>query len=160
MTYTVRMAEDKDLDVLTEFELEIARISFSEDAVVDPQVHRKKLAKALDRDREGMLVATDEADLPVGWLWIAINSNFLTGARYANFRSLMVAPIPGRSQIGELLLARGLDYADRSGATEVVGKVHVDNAPMRVLYRKYGFTAAHLTMRRKLSGRLGDGTGS
>jgi len=149
MAYLVRLAEEKDLDVLAEFEVEIARISFDEDAVVDPQMHRNKLAKALRRGREGMLVAVDDSGRPVGWLWIALNHNFLTGARYANFRSLAVAPIPERSQVGELLLKGGLDYADRTGATEVVGKVHLRNAPMRVLYRKFGFEATHLTMRRK-----------
>jgi len=149
MGYVVRLAEEADLDALAAFEVEIARISFEEDAVVDPGTHRKKLAKALDRDRNGMLVAVDGSGRLVGWLWIALNQNFLTGARYANFRSLAVAPIAERGEVGELLLERGLDYADRAGVTEVVGKVHVRNAGMRVLYRKYGFEATHLSMRRK-----------
>jgi hypothetical protein len=149
MGYLVRLAEEGDLDALAAFEVEIARISFAEDAVVDPQVHKKKLAKALSREREGMFVAVDDSGYPVGWLWITLNRNFLTGAMYANFRSLAVAVIPDRAHVGELLLERGLDYAERRSVTEVVGKVHIRNASMRVLYRKYGFEARNLTMRRK-----------
>jgi ribosomal protein S18 acetylase RimI-like enzyme len=142
----VREAREPDLDALAAFEVAIAEVSFGEDAVTDPAVHRKKLAKALERDRASMFVAEDHGGRPAGWLWLAINTNFLTGARYANFRSLAVAPdaAPG---IAEALLDHALAYARELGVTEVVGRVHVDNHRMRVLYRKYGFAPAFLTMR-------------
>jgi ribosomal protein S18 acetylase RimI-like enzyme len=141
----VRLAEPRDLPALAAFEVRIAEVSFGEDAVSDLDVHHKKLAKAMDRDREGMFVV-DGGGRVAGWLWLAINTNFLTGARYANFRSLAVAPdaAPGTA---EALLDHALAYARQCGVTEVVGRVHVDNAPMRVLYRKYGFEPAFLTMR-------------
>lgn len=142
----VRLAETRDLSALADFEVRIAEVSFGEDAVTDPQVHHAKLAKALGRDRDGMLVAEDEQGRVVGWLWLAVNTNFLTGQRYANFRSLAVAP-DAAPRTAESLLDRALSYARHQGVTEVVGRVHVDNAPMRVLYRKYGFRPAHLTMR-------------
>jgi ribosomal protein S18 acetylase RimI-like enzyme len=142
----VREAREADLDALAAFEVAIAEVSFGEDAVTDPAVHRKKLAKALERDRASMFVAEDGAGRPAGWLWLAINTNFLTGQRYANFRSLAVAPdaAPG---IAEALLDHALAYARGLGVTEVVGRVHVDNHRMRVLYKKYGFAPAFLTMR-------------
>ena len=87
--YTVRHPEAADLDALVQFEIDIARISFPDDPVVDPEVHRKKLQKALERDREGMFVAVEaETGRPAGWLWVALNTNFLTGESYANFRSI------------------------------------------------------------------------
>jgi GNAT superfamily N-acetyltransferase len=153
----VRPAQERDLDALAAFEVDIARISFPGEAVDDPQVHRRKLAKALEKDPAGMFVAVDAADRPVGWLWMAVNQNFLTGNRYVNFRSLAVADVPDRAAVGEALLERGLAFGRDAGATSVVGKVHFGNQGMRVLYRKYGFEAAHLTMRLRLD--PGDGPG-
>ncbi|MEO8285848.1 MAG: GNAT family N-acetyltransferase, partial [Chloroflexota bacterium] len=59
--YTLRPPTEADLPAIVDFEIEIARISFQDDAITDPEVHRKKLAKALERDREGMFVAEDKA---------------------------------------------------------------------------------------------------
>jgi ribosomal protein S18 acetylase RimI-like enzyme len=146
MPVAVRLAEPHDLPALAAFEVRIAEVSFGEDAVSDLDVHRKKLAKALERDRAGMFVTDGEFGRVTGWLWLAINTNFLTGARYANFRSLAVAPDapPGTA---EALLEHALAYARGQSVTEVVGRVHVDNLPMRTLYRRYGFAPAFLTMR-------------
>jgi L-amino acid N-acyltransferase YncA len=148
---TVRTAEERDLRELAAFEVTIAEVSFGEDAVDDPDVHLRKLTKALERDRPHMFVAEDRAGRVVGWLWLAVNTNFLTGARYANFRSLAVAP-DADPRTGDLLLEHALAHARDEGLTEVVGKVHVDNAGMRVLYRKYGFAPVFLTMRWRAGG--------
>jgi ribosomal protein S18 acetylase RimI-like enzyme len=146
--YTIRQPDQGDLDALIAFEIEIARISFPDDPVIDPEVHRKKLQKALERDREGMFVAEDaQMGAVVGWLWVALNTNFLTEEHYANFRSLAVSPGPGNSQIAETLFAHGIEYARQKGVTEITGKVHVSNVPMRVIYKKFGFKAEHLTMK-------------
>jgi GNAT superfamily N-acetyltransferase len=149
--YTVRQPGVEDIDALVRFEIDIARISFPDDPVVDPDVHRKKLQKALERDREGMFVAEDrETGHVEGWLWVALNSNFLTGEKYANFRSLATTQGPNSAQVAELLFSRGIDYAQQNGVTEITGKVHVSNVPMRVIYKKFGFKAEHLTMRKGL----------
>jgi L-amino acid N-acyltransferase YncA len=149
MTYTVRPAGEADLDRIAEFEIEIARISFDEDAVVDPALHRRRVGKALGQPGEVTLVAvasTAPAE-PLGWAWLTGRTNSLTGARYGNFRSLAVADVPGRAEIGELLLAAVLAAAAEAGMAELVGKVHARNLGMRTLYRKFGFEAVHLTMR-------------
>ena len=146
--YIVRHPNPDDLGTLVRFEIDIARISFPDDPVVDPEVHRKKLRKALERDREGMFVAEDRATgRVVGWLWVALNSNFLTGDNYANFRSLATAQGPDSPQIADALFERGIEYAREHGVSEITGKVHVNNVPMRVIYRKFGFQAEHLTMK-------------
>ena len=148
---SIRQARPEDLDALVAFEIEIARISFPDDPVVDPEVHRKKLHKALERDREGMFVAEDaKTGAVVGWLWVALNTNFLTEDHYANFRSLAVSPGPDSAQIAEALFTHGIEYARQKGVTEITGKVHVNNVPMRVIYKKFGFKAEHLTMRKGL----------
>jgi N-acetylglutamate synthase-like GNAT family acetyltransferase len=86
----------------------------------------------------------------VGWAWMSPRTNSLTGSRYGNFRSLAVADVPGRSQIGEMLLAAVLQAAADAGLSQLTGKVHAGNLGMRSLYRKFGFEAAHLTMEKRL----------
>ncbi|MEU9608337.1 GNAT family N-acetyltransferase [Streptomyces sp. NPDC048057] len=132
---------------MAEFEVEIAKISFADEAITDPAVHEKKLLKAMTRTRDGMLVACRGDGPADGWLWITVNTNAMSGARYANFRSLAVADVPERTEIGELLLEKGLEFVRSEGVEEVVGKVHVRNVRMRTLYRKFGFESTHLTMR-------------
>ncbi len=151
--YTIRPAEAGDLDVLVQFEIEIARVSFPDAPVIDPEVHRKKLSKALERDREGMFVAVggDAEKSVVGWLWVALNTNFLTGQAYATFRSLATTPTTHgdeSAQIADSLFAHGIEYANQKSISEITGKVHVNNIAMRLVYRKFGFTAEHLTMKR------------
>jgi L-amino acid N-acyltransferase YncA len=151
VTYSVRPATETDLDRIAEFEIDIARISFEEDAVVDPALHRKRVASSLGKPGEVTLVAVDTTapGEPVGWVWLSSRTNSLTGARYGNFRSLAVAEVPERAAVGELLLAAVLEAAAAAGMTELVGKVHARNLGMRALYRKFGFEAVHLTMRKR-----------
>jgi ribosomal protein S18 acetylase RimI-like enzyme len=149
--FTVRQAEERDLDAVAGFEVTIARISFPDDPIVDPDIHRRRLRKAMERDRDGMLVAEEACTGRVaGWLWVSVNTNFTTGAQYAQFRSLAVGPGLEGSGVAEELFRRGLDLARERRVTEVVGRVHVSNVPMRVVYRAFGFAPQHLTMRRTL----------
>jgi L-amino acid N-acyltransferase YncA len=163
--YLIRQAQAEDLEAIAGFEAEIARISFGDDAVTDTGLHRKRVANALDAPGEITLVAVamptgaDDAAAPgppVGWAWLSGRTNSLTGARYGNFRSLAVADGPGRSQIGELLLAAVLQAAREAGMRQLTGKVHAHNVGMRMLYRKFGFEATHLTMEMRDLGESGD----
>jgi L-amino acid N-acyltransferase YncA len=172
--YLIRQAQAEDLDAIAGFEVEIARVSFGDDAVTDTGLHRKRVASALGAPGEVTLVAVavlagaadaagpaGAADAagsgpPVGWAWLSGRTNSLTGARYGNFRSLAVADVPGRSQIGELLLAAVLEAAREAGMRQLTGKVHARNVGMRALYRKFGFEATHLTMEKR---NLGESSG-
>jgi GNAT superfamily N-acetyltransferase len=162
--YLIRGAAGGDLDAIAEFEIEIARVSFSDEAIVDPALHRRRVSGALGKPGEIMLVAVarpaaGEATEPVagaapgtlaGWAWMSPRTNSLTGARYGNFRSLAVADIPDRSRVGELLLAAVLQAAADADLSQLTGKVHAGNLGMRALYRKFEFQAAHITMERRL----------
>jgi L-amino acid N-acyltransferase YncA len=150
--YLVRAATADDLDAIAGFEVEIAQVSFGDDAVTDAGLHRRRVAGSLGKPGEITLVAAAESEpgIPVGWAWLSGRTNSLTGARYGNFRSLAVAEVPGRSQIGELLLAAVLQAASDAGLRQLTGKVHARNLGMRSLYRKFGFEAAHVTMEKRL----------
>jgi GNAT superfamily N-acetyltransferase len=162
--YLIRDAADGDLDAIAEFEIEIARVSFSDEAIVDPALHRRRVSAALGKPGEIMLVAVKGAEpgpslVPargvtpgtlVGWAWMSPRTNSLTGARYGNFRSLAVADIPDRSSAGEFLLEAVLQAAADADLTQLTGKVHAGNLGMRALYRKFGFEAAHITMEKRL----------
>jgi L-amino acid N-acyltransferase YncA len=154
MTYLVRAATERDLDAIVEFEIEIAVVSFADEAITDPALHRKRVSNALGKPGEITLVAAAASaeDVPVGWAWLSERTNSLTGERYGNFRSLAVSDLPDRSAIGELLMAAVLDAADKAGMTQLTGKVHASNLGMRALYKKFGFVATHLTMERRKPG--------
>jgi GNAT superfamily N-acetyltransferase len=149
--YLVRAATEDDLEAIVGYEIEIAVVSFADQAVTDPALHRKRVSGALGKPGEITLVAVSRLapDRPVGWAWLSARTNSLTGDRYGNFRSLAVSDVADRSLIGELLLAAVLEAADSAGMTQLTGKVHAGNVGMRTLYRKFGFTATHLTMERK-----------
>jgi L-amino acid N-acyltransferase YncA len=163
--YVIRPATENDLDALVQYEIEIAVVSFGQEAVTDPALHRKRVAGALGKPGEITLVAAarQAPAVPVGWAWLSARTNSLTGETYGNFRSLAVSDRPDRSLIGELLMARVLSAADEGGMTQLAGKVHAANLGMRALYRKFGFTATHLTMERRPAeqgtGQDGAGTG-
>jgi L-amino acid N-acyltransferase YncA len=149
--YRIRPATETDVDAIVGYEIDIAVISFADEAVTDPALHRKRVTAALGKPGEITLVAVraQEPDVPVGWAWLSGRTNSLTGQRYGNFRSLAVSDIPDRSHVGELLLAAVVEAADGGGMTNLTGKVHAANLGMRALYRKFGFTATHLTMERR-----------
>ncbi len=149
--YLVRPAADGDVEAIVGYEIEIAVISFAEGAITDPALHRRRVTGAIGKPGEITLVAVarDEPDTPVGWAWLSARTNSLTGDRYGNFRSLAVSDVPDRSMVGELLMAAVLAAADDAAMTQLTGKVHAGNLGMRALYRKFGFTATHLTMERK-----------
>jgi len=152
---SIRQVTAADLPVIVEFEVEIARISFPENPVTDPEAHHKKLRKALKREPDGMFVAEVEGQV-VGWLWITMNTNFVTGERYATFRSLALRPEWRGKELARSLVEFGIDYSRQHGARWITGKVHVSNLPMRVLYRDTGFHAKHLTMEFRLEEGAGD----
>ncbi|HUJ06478.1 MAG TPA: GNAT family N-acetyltransferase [Streptosporangiaceae bacterium] len=149
--YVVRPAADGDLDAIAAFEVEIARVSFGDEAITDPAFHRRRVAGALGKPGEVALVAAaaDVPAEPLGWAWLSARTNSLTGERYGNFRSLAVADVPGRGAIGELLMSAILRAATDAGLTHLSGKVHAANLGMRSLYRAFGFTATHITMERR-----------
>jgi GNAT superfamily N-acetyltransferase len=153
-SYLIRPAAESDLDALAGFEIEIARVSFGDDAIADPALHRRRVSAALAKPGEITLVAASREmpDVAVGWAWLSGRTNSLTGARYGNFRSLAVADIPGRAQVAELLMTEMLAAADEAGFGQLTGKVHARNLGMRAVYRKFGFEATHITMERRAPG--------
>ena len=146
---TIRPAMDGDLDALVDYEIEIARISFGDEAVTDPALHRRRITGSLGKPDEVTLVAERDGAV-VGWIWLSGRTNSLTGDRYGNLRSLATSDVPGRGAVAELLLDAALSAARDRGVSEVVGKVHMRNVNMRAVYAKFGFAAEHLSMRKAL----------
>ena len=117
----VRQARPEDIDPIVAFEIEIARISFPKDPVDDPGVHSRKLLKAMEKEPRGMFVLETGGQV-AGWLWITLNTNFLTSERYATFRSFAVSePLRG-TPAPEAFFRFGLEYCRREGVTRVPGK--------------------------------------
>jgi GNAT superfamily N-acetyltransferase len=149
--YLIRDAMPDDVEAIVGYEIEIAVISFADEAVTDPALHRRRVTGALGKPGEVTLVAVSRQapDAPLGWAWLSARTNSLTGEKYGNFRSLAVSEGPDRSLIGELLMSAVVAAADAAGLGRLTGKVHAGNLGMRALYRKFGFTATHITMERR-----------
>jgi len=149
--YLIRPAGDADLDAVASFEVDIARVSFGDDAITDAGLHRKRVAGALGKPGEVTVVAVAAGapGVPVGWAWLSGRTNSLTGARYGNFRSLAVADIPDRAAVAELLMEAVLAAAADAGWHQLTGKVHARNLGMRAVYREFGFEATHITMEKR-----------
>lgn len=160
MTLSVRPATADDLPALVAYEIEIAEASFGAEAVTDPAKHEGRIVKGLERDPDGCLVVVDAAGKVRGWLWMAINTNFVTGDRYANFRSLAVSSGADSTAVARLLIDAGLAYARAHDVTHVTGKVNAANVPMRVLYAEFGFAPTHLTMEARLDGLTRNDSGA
>jgi L-amino acid N-acyltransferase YncA len=146
---TIRPATADDLEALVAYEIEIARISFGDEAITDPALHRKRITGSLGKPDEVTLVAERDGAV-IGWVWLSGRTNSLTGDRYGNLRSLATSDLPGRGTVAELLLDAALAAARERGVSEVVGKVHMRNVAMRTVYAKLGFAAEHLSMRKAL----------
>lgn len=147
----IRAMSKEDIPQVAAFEAEIAAISFGSEAVTNPLEHIPKITRALAKGRDIMMVLS-EAEKVMGWLWISINTNMFTGDLYANFRSFALHPQIRGSEYGQQLFAAGLEKVTKvGGVSKVVGKVHVDNIPMRLLYKQLGFAPVHLTMELSLS---------
>src|SRR5215813_108751 len=101
--YVIRPAGEADLEAIASFEVDIAKVSFGDEAITDAAFHRRRVAGALGKPGEIALIATtqDSDELPLGWAWMSARTNSLTGERYGNFRSLAVADVAARGVIGE-----------------------------------------------------------
>lgn len=141
----IRPVELKDLSEIVKLEIEIARISFPQDPVVAPKVHRQKLEKAIERGEKGLFVMAD-GNTVMGWLWVTINTHFLEQAPYGNIRSVAVVPEWRRKGISYELVSFAIDYCRRHKAKWITTKVHVDNEGMKNVYLEMGFHVKHLTM--------------
>nr|WP_150959480.1 GNAT family N-acetyltransferase [Aneurinibacillus sp. XH2] len=141
----IRTIQESDLEIIAEYEKEISVISFGSEAVTDLEFHRRKLAKAIPQEQQGMLVAEMEGQ-SAGWLWMTPKVNFVTKEKYIMFKSFYIAEPYRGSACAEALLDAGMRFCREQGAKRIVGHVHVSNLPMRVLYKNYGFEPTHLTM--------------
>ncbi|MGN6793870.1 MAG: GNAT family N-acetyltransferase [Streptosporangiaceae bacterium] len=150
--YLVRPAREEDLDAIAAFEVDIATVSFGDDAITDAAFHRRRVAGSLGKPGEIALIAAAAGaeDVPLGWAWMSARTNSLTRERYGNFRSLAVAEVAQRGTIGELLMSAVLSAAHDEGLAHLSGKVNAANLGMRALYRAFGFTATHLTMEKRV----------
>ena len=141
----IRLAGKEDLPAIVDFEIEIARISFPEDPITDPELHRSKLSKIMEREPGGMYVMESEGRV-IGWLWITINTQPLTRRTYGTLRSLAVHRDSRGTGAGRALLEFGIDYCRRNHTEWMVTKVFAENLPMRTLCLSLGFHIKHLSM--------------
>jgi L-amino acid N-acyltransferase YncA len=142
---TIRKITYDDTTILAQFEKEISIISFGDEAVIDLDVHKNKIDKAIRMKSDGMFVITKD-DKIIGWLWMDIKKNMLTNDKYVNFRSFYITEEERATNCSLQLMNYGMEYCKLKNVKSIVGRVHVNNLSMRMLYKHFNFKPTHLTM--------------
>lgn len=93
----------------------------------------------LDYDREVALVLADAEPPGQARLYGVVRAHFDPGTRAAEFAIVIPRILAGRG-LGTLLLGRIIDHSRRAGMQLIWGDTLPDNAPMRALARKFGFS--------------------
>ncbi len=60
--YLIRPATEADLDAIAAFEVEIAMVSFGDEAITDAAFHRRRVANSLGKPGEIALIAVADPD--------------------------------------------------------------------------------------------------
>lgn len=141
----IRLIQESDFETVAKMEVEISIISFMDEAITDIAFHMKRIISAYEKEPSGMFIAIDNNKIS-GWMWMDKKTNFLTKEVYINFRSFYITDEARGSDCSSLLMQKGIEYAQSLDAKYIVGKVHVDNLPMRSLYKNSGFKPTHLSM--------------
>lgn len=93
----------------------------------------------LDYDREVALVLADAQPPGQARLYGVVRAHFDPGTRAAEFAIVIPRALAGRG-LGTLLLSRIIDHSRRAGMQLIWGDTLPDNAAMRALARKFGFS--------------------
>ncbi|HEX2020684.1 MAG TPA: GNAT family N-acetyltransferase [Aurantimonas sp.] len=147
----LRDLELRDVDRVAEFEAEIARRSFADEAVTDLAHYRKKLGKLVKYGGDWTKIVERDGVI-LGWAWVAPRQNFITGDDYADFRSFYVDGERAGSAASIMLLRAVLGHAKEAGYTRIVGRTATSNDAMRALYRLAGFEEKHVVYEMEIGG--------
>jgi len=93
----------------------------------------------LDYDREVALVLADAQPPGQARLYGVVRAHFDPGTRAAEFAIVIPRALGGRG-LGTLLLSRIINHSRRAGMQLIWGDTLPDNAAMRALARKFGFS--------------------
>ncbi|WNZ54039.1 GNAT family N-acetyltransferase (plasmid) [Microbulbifer sp. MKSA007] len=140
--YLFRTLEHKDLEMVADFECEIAINSFGEDAVTDRSLYKKRLLPLVGA--MGAFVAeTDSGDI-AGWALITSRANATSNEVYGDFRSYYIAPEHRGGRLAFSLITEVIEYGLRNEWSRIVGRTAATNKAMQSIYRFFDFEAKHI----------------
>ena len=120
---TLRRLRPEDVPVISQFEREIAEISFPDDPVTDLAFYERKLRQAVDDAKSEPMVGEAGGRI-VAWAWIGTRENFITHERYGELRSFYVAADFRGTGYAMKLMRACLDYCAAHGLARLMGRVH------------------------------------
>jgi ribosomal protein S18 acetylase RimI-like enzyme len=108
------------------------------------------LAAALDEPKDGetFLVAVDEADRAIGFVYLVTHHDFFTDEPYVHISELVAAR--DGAGIGRALMAAGEAWTRARGIREITLHVTMRNERAFAIYEKAGFAIEHRKMRKEL----------
>lgn len=141
--HEIRTLREEDLEAVAGFEVDIARVSFGDEAITDPSFHKKRLERYIGDG--GALVAEDPSGKIVGWALITPRKNASTNDRYGDFRSLFVSEGHRGGRLAFQLMSTVVDYARKCEFSRIAGRTGAENTPMQSIYRYFGFEPRHIS---------------
>ena len=145
----LRRLKPEDVPVISQFECEIAEISFPDDPVTDLAFYERKLRQAVDDAKSAAMVGEADGRI-VAWAWIGTRENFITHERYGELRSFYVAADFRATGYAMKLMRACLDHCATHGLARLMGRTHAANEAMQSVYEMYGFEAKHVTYERRV----------
>lgn len=99
----IREMRDDDVDDAAPLEVEVAKRSYRDDAVLGVDHHADRIRGALERKWDHLFVAEDDGEI-VGLAWLSEQQNRATDERYGMLKSLSIAEQARGAGLGRELL--------------------------------------------------------
>ena len=156
MGVTIRAARETDLELVRKYTVETAWAVFSESErkQLDKEIWRKHMLEAFEklskRETDKILVAEDETNPFLGYLWIGEGTNMMTGLKHGYIYDIFVKEELRGKGIGKILLEKAQSYCREKGYSRILLMVSVNNETAMKLYSKMGFKAEQTYMAKAL----------
>ncbi|HET9879798.1 MAG TPA: GNAT family N-acetyltransferase [Candidatus Limnocylindria bacterium] len=112
---------------------------------VDAEGQARRLAPILASDRDAVLVATDAADRPIGWIHVQ-RRLYLEGDDQALIAGLVVDEEHRSSGIGAALLAAAEEWATAHDLRSMRVQSRVERAGAHRFYERHGYAVAKTSL--------------
>lgn len=145
MDVTIREAKESDLQLVRKYGVETgwASLSESERGELDKEEWAKHMGelfqKIFDRETHRIFVAENESHVFLGYVWVGVGSNMMTGKRHGFIYDIFVEKEFRGKGVGRALLEKAESFCREKGYSRILLMVSVNNKAAAKLYDKMGF---------------------
>lgn len=153
---TIRPMTPNDVDAVVPLELEVAKKSYRDDAVMPADHHADRIRSALDRRWDHLFVAISDgetgqpAGTVVGYAWLSVQRDRATDDRYGLLKSIAVDDAVQGGGVGRALLDRIEAKGRELSLSRVRLIVGADNENAIAFYEEAGYATRTRLMEKPL----------